>query len=551
MPLHNLGSLILHQFVFVIHLVYVNIAFAHIDPSTLVPLYCVSRLFARRGEDFFLDDTAAAPTGAGAGVGAGGAAAAAGANPPSSAFTPVITPFPTRPPTPTRQNGVQSAGYESPMHEGQVDYFSSSDLASPQPRNRGHQPQQQEDGRGGRQYRSNSNNRDAAAAVAATPPRPGPTRRVTNVNHASQILVDNGTNLDGLVSRIGKMGAADKVSLKDRIACYQWTYFTMTMATGGIANCIRSCMYPSHPSNIFLNEGGESNFTPRSVPSQPDWLVGVGLFFFLLNICLFLMNCALISMRFYLRPGSFTNSFTDQIESLFTPAFLPSMGTILIGICSYGIPSAGPWLSKTMEVMFWLIASTRQSSTDDVSLNYTAVFFCAVTTQGTGCLIAFMISAAFLYRLMTQKLPRDMQRPGVFMAIGPYGFTAAGLLQIGNEADIITFPDALDPTHAIQIVRVVSLLVSLWMWGLSMWFFLVSVGSLWKYTRPGHHLPFQMTWWSFVFPNTALVTATEAMGKVFDSHGIRVFGIVMTVALVVVWILSAPGTAGIDTDNNV
>lgn len=54
-----------------------------------------------------------------------------------------------------------------------------------------------------------------------------------------------------------------------------------------------------------------------------------------------------------------------------------------------------------------------------LSLNTTAVALCAATTQGTGCLIAFMISAAFLYRLMTQKLPRDMQRPGVVSLLCP------------------------------------------------------------------------------------------------------------------------------------
>lgn len=32
----------------------------------------------------------------------------------------------------------------------------------------------------------------------------------------------------------------------------------------------------------------------------------------------------------------------------------PSLGTILIGTCSYGIGSTGPWLPKTMEVMFWI-----------------------------------------------------------------------------------------------------------------------------------------------------------------------------------------------------
>lgn len=55
------------------------------------------------------------------------------------------------------------------------------------------------------------------------------------------------------------------------------------------------------------------------------------------------------------------------------------------------------------------------------------VALASVTVQGTGFLISFMVCAAFLYRLMTQKLPRDHQRPGVFISIGPSGFTCAGL----------------------------------------------------------------------------------------------------------------------------
>ena len=46
-------------------------------------------------------------------------------------------------------------------------------------------------------------------------------------------------------------------------------------------------------------------------------------------------------------------------------------------------------------------------------INATPIAFCALSVQGTGFLISFMICAAFIYRLMTQKLPRDMQRPGV------------------------------------------------------------------------------------------------------------------------------------------
>lgn len=48
---------------------------------------------------------------------------------------------------------------------------------------------------------------------------------------------------------------------------------------------------------------------------------------------------------------------------------------------------------------------------------YVAIAFSAVSVQGAGFLISFMICAAFMYRLMTQKLPRDMQRPGVVSTI--------------------------------------------------------------------------------------------------------------------------------------
>lgn len=44
--------------------------------------------------------------------------------------------------------------------------------------------------------------------------------------------------VDELVSKSGK--ETHTVSVRDRIACFQWTWFTSTMATGGIANVIAS-----------------------------------------------------------------------------------------------------------------------------------------------------------------------------------------------------------------------------------------------------------------------------------------------------------------------
>ncbi|KAF4945884.1 hypothetical protein FGADI_11626 [Fusarium gaditjirri] len=261
-----------------------------------------------------------------------------------------------------------------------------------------------------------------------------------------------------------------------------------------------------------------------------------------------------------------------------------TIAVILINTCQYGIPYTGVWLVHTMECVFWIYAAlsvslsaflylilwstlifpvhtmtptwvfpayplllnapfaanliaAADSAGHKLSTNTVAMALGATAIQGTGCLIAFMISSAFIYRLMTQKLPRDMQRPGIFMSIGPYGFTAAGIAQLGSQADLVIPPNFLDNPQFAAIIKVISILVSLWLWGLAMWFFIVCVGALWKYALSGHHLPFQMTWWSFVFPNTALVTATSVMGKIFDSNGLHIFASIMTAAIIIVWAL--------------
>lgn len=78
-------------------------------------------------------------------------------------------------------------------------------------------------------------------------------------------------------------------------------------------------------------------------------------------------------------------------------------------------------------------------------------------------------------------------------------------MQLGQQANLIAPPGFLGSELTVDILKVLSVLVGLWFWGLCIWFFLVSLGSLWKYVRTGSSIPFQMTWWSFVFPNTALV----------------------------------------------
>lgn len=84
-----------------------------------------------------------------------------------------------------------------------------------------------------------------------------------------------------------------------------------------MANVIHSRMCPLQPRcRTSLADG------KITVPYKSDWLVGIGLAFFFLNLCLFAINCVMITLRFILHPGSLIRSFYDQVESLFISAIV-------------------------------------------------------------------------------------------------------------------------------------------------------------------------------------------------------------------------------------
>lgn len=60
--------------------------------------------------------------------------------------------------------------------------------------------------------------------------------------------------LDNLFSKVEKTTVPKAVGIKDRIACFQWTWFTSTMATGGVANVLASGK--NHNMNRCLRDTG-------------------------------------------------------------------------------------------------------------------------------------------------------------------------------------------------------------------------------------------------------------------------------------------------------
>ncbi|MCJ1486225.1 hypothetical protein MMC06_006402 [Schaereria dolodes] len=158
------------------------------------------------------------------------------------------------------------------------------------------------------------------------------------------------------------------------------------------------------------------------------------------------------------------------------------------------------------------------------------------TLQGIGFMVSLTIYSAFIYRLMTQKLPQESLRPGMFVSVGPSAFTVAGTINMANNLQKTLPNDFMgDGPMTATILKVVADWMALWLWGFALWLFLVSAFAHVSCIGPGK-LTFTMAWYSFVFPNTALITATFAVGKSFSSTAIQIVGCVMTCFLILVWL---------------
>ena len=293
----------------------------------------------------------------------------------------------------------------------------------------------------------------------------------------------------------------------------------------------------------------------------------------------------MILVRFWLYPYTFRASFTHPTESLFAPSFAISFGTILINIVQYGFGQVGQWLNETIHILFWLNATLAVILSITIYLTIWStqsftigrmtpiwifpayplliigphaavlsaqllrprqaiqVIIGGFTIQGIGFLVSLTIYSAFVYRLMTQKLPSEPLRPGMFVSVGPSAFTCSGT--IGMAANLPRIFEGLPGQQymdvpgplAASILKLIANWICLWLWGLALWFFFVSLLSNLVFLRQKHHISFAMTWYSFVFPQTALITATFGIGRAFEVRAIKIIGCVMTCCLILVWLI--------------
>lgn len=156
------------------------------------------------------------------------------------------------------------------------------------------------------------------------------------------------------------------------------------------------------------------------------------------------------------------------------------------------------------------------------------------TLLGTGWMIAFLIYAIYVYRLMSFGLPTPNLRPGMFIAVGPPAFTGLALINFG--ADLSRLADHgyfVDKEGAVVAIQAITDFAAIFLWAFGFWFFCVSLVAVALGIRD---MSFHLVWWASVFPKIALALVTGRLGERLNSQGIKWIASAMTILLVSAWL---------------
>ncbi|KIX95427.1 uncharacterized protein Z520_08944 [Fonsecaea multimorphosa CBS 102226] len=315
-------------------------------------------------------------------------------------------------------------------------------------------------------------------------------------------------------------------------------------------------------------------------PYKFQGLVTVGKVIFIIDLIMFLSFVALITRRFIVARGSFRHSFIHYGEAFFVGTFWVSVSLIIQGADSYGhYAGCGPWLDTAVKICFWvycgltllfaifqydLLFVTQRISIQGMTPAWILpmyplivagplageilqhqppqpgipIFVAGVTFQGLGWMVTIFLYAIWVIRLFSADLPAPSLRPGMYVAVGPTAYTAAGLVSLSQRATSILPVGFLGvkTVSAPEVLRVIGSIAGVFLWLLAFWYCAITTISVFNGIKT---MSFTLTWWGFVFPNAGLALATTAVGKALDSPGIKWVSTAMTAILFVLWLFVA------------
>ncbi|KAJ1735875.1 hypothetical protein LPJ61_000319 [Coemansia biformis] len=338
---------------------------------------------------------------------------------------------------------------------------------------------------------------------------------------------------------------------RDAVRLFLPSWFTVSMGSGVLASCIWRIPYESGALRVL------------------------GSVVFFLNIGLLALFLVLQAAQLALYPETVQWMRQHRQQMLHYGAVPMALATVVAGAASYPFSEMGPvvlytvwslwWLSVVLAVaasvlLICLIVSRDISSLESVTgawlLLVAPLSVCAgaggnlaeylppslglatlVTGYcllGAGAPLTCCIVVLYVHRITVHKLPAHDAIITAFIPIGPIAQMGAAALSLGTVAQ-----EALGQQHLGSLGSTMlhlGIITGLLSWGSAAFWAVHAVFSV-VYQRWSAAIPFNMGWWSLVFPLGVFASLTAALGAALEMWFFILAFCGFVGVLVVLWLL--------------
>jgi C4-dicarboxylate transporter/malic acid transport protein len=301
--------------------------------------------------------------------------------------------------------------------------------------------------------------------------------------------------------------------------------------------------------------------------------VAEGLWLF--NILLFIVFAGLYTARWVLFFDEARRIFGHSTVSMFFGTIPMGLATIINGFLLFGVPRWGEGVLSLVEVLWWLdvamslacgvlipyLMFTRQEHRiDQMTAVWLLPVVAAEVAAASGGLlaphladahlqlvilvtsyvlwafslpVAFSILTILLLRMALHKLPHENMAASSWLALGPIGTGALGMLLLGGDAPVIFAANGLPGIG--EVASGLGLIAGITLWGFGLWWMLMALLITTRYLREG--IPFNLGWWGFTFPLGVYALTTLKLASLLGLVFFSVFGCGLVGLLVVMWLI--------------